>query len=169
MNAVLREERRLAPMPPERLGEVLAIESTAYAFPWTPGNFADSLRAGYRAELLLDSQNSRLLGYYVAMQGVGEMHLLNITVAPAEQHRGHARFMLDALCAHCRPVQAGSLWLEVRESNLRARAIYERYGFETIGVRRAYYPASRATHVSGREDATVMRLLLELGGRDGME
>ncbi|WP_439955342.1 hypothetical protein, partial [Klebsiella pneumoniae] len=71
------------------LAEVLAAEREAYPVPWTHGNFVDSLAAGYPAEVLRDPQGE-LLGYWVAMPGVDELHLLNITVAPAWQRRGLA-------------------------------------------------------------------------------
>jgi len=61
----------------------------------------------------------------------------------------------------CRERRAAQLWLEVRETNLRARAVYERYGFRHIGLRRGYYPALRNTHADGREDAVVMSLNLQ--------
>lgn len=167
MSAVLRDQRLLLPMTTQQLEAVLAIELQAYAFPWTRGNFIDSLAAGYHAQVLYGAQGE-LLGYCIAMEGVDELHLLNITVAPDAQGRGHALFMLDELCAFARHRGAAQIWLEVRESNLRARAIYERYGFTHIGLRRGYYPAARSTHASGREDALVMRLHLQEAA-DGMD
>ena len=89
------------------------------------------------------------------MAGVDEMHLLNLTVRPILEGRGHGRFMLDALCGIARQRGAGLLWLEVRLSNARARALYERYGFNEVGRRRDYYPAA-----GGREDALVMACTL---------
>jgi ribosomal-protein-alanine N-acetyltransferase len=153
MSARLRDEapRRVA-MSLSRLDDVLQIERAAYPFPWTRGNFIDSLAARYPAEMLL--ADGQVVGYYVAMGGVDEMHLLNLTVAPAWQGRGLGRGMLDALVGCCRDRGARHLWLEVRESNARARAIYERYGFADVGRRRGYYPAPRGT----REDAVVMSL-----------
>jgi ribosomal-protein-alanine N-acetyltransferase len=153
MSARLRDEapRRVA-MSLSRLDDVLQIERAAYPFPWTRGNFIDSLAARYPAEMLL--ADGQVVGYYVAMGGVDEMHLLNLTVAPAWQGRGLGRGMLDALVGSCRDRGARHLWLEVRESNARARAIYERYGFADVGRRRGYYPAPRGT----REDAVVMSL-----------
>lgn len=147
--------RRLAPMTVAQLDRVLAVEQAAYEFPWTRGNFIDSLHAGYLARVLLGERDA-LLGYYVAMAGPAEMHLLNITVAPAHQRRGHAWYMLDALVDTSRAQRATQLWLEVRQSNTRAREVYERYGFETVGLRRRYYPAQGGT----REDAVVMSLAL---------
>jgi ribosomal-protein-alanine N-acetyltransferase len=160
MSAVLRDERLLLPMTVKQLDGVLAIEQAAYPFPWTRGNFIDSLASEYPSQVLHGAQGE-LLGYFVAMEGVDELHLLNITVSPSAQHQGHARFMLDELCALGRERRAHQLWLEVRESNERARAIYVRYGFQHIGLRRGYYPALRSTHASGREDAIVMSLQLE--------
>ena len=156
MSAVLRPDARsLLPMTAAQLDAVLAIEAGSYAFPWSRGNFVDSLAAGYAASVLYGDDGT-MLGYFVAMAGVDEMHLLNLTVAPAHQHRGHARFMLDALIALCRERRAEQLWLEVRESNARARAIYLRRGFVHVGVRKGYYPAARGQ----REDAIVMSLQL---------
>lgn len=157
MSAVLKDERLLLPMTTLQLDTVTEIESLVYPFPWTRGNFVDSLAAGYPAQVLYGG-SGEMLGYFVAMEGVDEMHLLNITVAPRVQGRGHGRFMLDELCALCRDRGAKQLWLEVRESNDRGRAIYERYGFQRVGLRRRYYPADRATHPDGREDAIVMSL-----------
>jgi ribosomal-protein-alanine N-acetyltransferase len=168
MSAVLRDQRLLLPMTVRQLDAVLDIEQSAYTFPWTRGNFIDSLAAGYPAKVLYGPQG-QVLGYFIVMEGVDEMHLLNITVAPFAQHQGHARFMLDELRLLCSECRAGQLWLEVRESNHRARAIYERYGFTQIHLRRDYYPASRSTHANSREDAVVMSLEIELEARDAVE
>jgi ribosomal-protein-alanine N-acetyltransferase len=157
--------RRLVPMALEHLDAVLAIENAAYAFPWSRGNFVDSIVAGYPARVLLDAR-AALLGYFVAMAGVDEMHLLNITVAPAVQGRGHARHMMAALVALCSQYAARELWLEVRLSNTRAREIYERLGFVEVGIRKGYYPAGFAR----REDAAVMTLkLARARGDDALE
>jgi ribosomal-protein-alanine N-acetyltransferase len=140
------------------LDRVLAVERAAYSFPWTRGNFIDALAAGYLAELLVD-ERAGLVGYYLAMAGVDEMHLLNLTVAPAQQRRGHSRTLLDALERRCRDQGLATLWLEVRASNSRARQVYARRGFAEVGLRRGYYPAAKAT----REDAIVMSLPLAQG------
>jgi ribosomal-protein-alanine N-acetyltransferase len=90
------------------------------------------------------------------MSGVDEVHLLNITVAPAYQRQGWAMVMLDALAIWARGQRAGWLWLEVRSGNLRALQIYEAHGFRRVGLRKAYYPAGHGQ----REDALVMSLKL---------
>jgi len=136
-----RVDRVLLPMRAADVDAVMAVETRVYPFPWTRGNFIDSLAAGYPARVLLDGAGE-MLGYFVAMCGVDEMHLLNITVAPAAQSRGHARHMIAALLELCRVDGARRLWLEVRESNVRARAIYTGLGFEHQGMRKGYYPAA---------------------------
>ena len=137
------------------LTEVMAAERRAYPVPWTHGNFVDSLAAGYPAEVLRGPR-AELLGYWVAMPGVDEMHLLNITVVPDWQGRGLAVAMLDRLLAECRRRGLTQLWLEVRISNERAREVYRRYGFAEVGRRRAYYPVPEGP----REDAILMSLMV---------
>jgi ribosomal-protein-alanine N-acetyltransferase len=154
MSAVFKTmEAGFEPMTEPRLDEVVAIERRAYGHPWTRGNFADSLRSGYQAQLLC--AGDVVLGYFVAMQGVDEVHLLNLTVEPAWQGQGWGRVMLDALALWSRAQGAQWLWLEVRTSNARAQQVYQRYGFRRVGERRNYYPADQ-----GREDAIVMSFKL---------
>lgn len=160
MNALLKPAAALRAMQVQDLDAVLAIETGAYSFPWTRGNFIDSLAAGYHAQVLV-AEDGAIAGYIVAMPGVDELHLLNITVAPERQGRGLARQMLDALEAHGRRHALGTLWLEVRRSNERAQALYRSRGFAEVGHRRGYYPAPHGR----REDAIVMKLALD--GREG--
>ena len=155
MSAVLKPvEVRFEAMAASDLDAVLQVERQAYAHPWQRINFIDSLHAGYQAQVLL-AQNT-LLGYFVAMKGVDEVHLLNITVAPAYQRQGWARVMLDALAIWAKGQGADWLWLEVRQSNERAIAVYEAYGFRRVGERKNYYPVS----AQDREHAVVMNLSL---------
>ena len=156
MNALLQPEAALRPMGVGDLDAVMAVEHGAYRFPWTRGNFIDSLAAGYFAEVLLHD-TAGLVGYYVAMTGVDEMHLLNLTVAPAMQRRGHSHTLLDALERRCREQRVATLWLEVRAGNHHARQVYARRGFAEAGLRRGYYPAGHGQ----REDAIVMSLPLQ--------
>ena len=154
MSAQLQPRCVLRPMGIGDLDAVTAIEARAYSHPWSHGNFVDSLAAGYHA-LVLDEPGSGPIGYFVAMSGVDEMHLLNITVAPPWRGRGHGSFLLDAVRRLALQAGFASLWLEVRESNQHAREIYARRGFQVVGRRRNYYPAAPR-----REDAVVMSLAL---------
>jgi ribosomal-protein-alanine N-acetyltransferase len=144
----------LQAMSEDLLEGVLAIEKTAYSHPWSRGNFLDALRASYWARVLM--QGPDLIGYVVAMPGVEETHLLNLTVAQDHQGRGWARHMLDAWVAWSKALQARQVWLEVRASNARARRLYVAYGFHPVGERKNYYPGLGRQ----RETAVVMRLTL---------
>ena len=155
MSAVLKTiEARFEPMTPQHLEAVLRVEQQAYAHPWVLGNFHDALKSGYQAQLLM--ADDTLLGYFVAMKGVDEVHLLNITVAPVYQGQGWARVMLDALAIWAKGQGADWLWLEVRVGNLRAVQVYEAQGYRRVGQRKNYYPAVQGQ----REDALVMSLRL---------
>jgi [ribosomal protein S18]-alanine N-acetyltransferase len=145
--------RHFSPMAESDLDALLRIERAIYDFPWTRGNFRDSLRAGYscwaaRAE-------GELIGYAVMMLAAGEAHLLNLSVAAGRQGRGHGRALLAHLLAVARDHGARVLFLEVRPSNGAAQRLYAAFGFEQIGVRRGYYPAH-----GGREDALVFSINL---------
>lgn len=155
MSAVFKSvDAQFEPLTEDRLDEIVAIEAAAYEHPWTRGNFVDSLHSGYQAQVL--GANGVVIGYFVAMMGVDEVHLLNITVAPALQGQGWGRVLLDALALWARGQGAQWLWLEVRASNVRAQRIYEHHGYRRVGERKGYYPAG----FGRREDAIVMSLKL---------
>jgi len=112
------------------------------------------LQAGYQAQLLMAGDH--LLGYFVAMKGVDEVHLLNLVVAPEFQRQGWSQVLLDALALWARGQSAQWVWLEARASNTRALHVYKAHGYSYVGTRRKYYPAEDGQ----REDAVVMSLRL---------
>lgn len=148
------QEMALRPMLASDLDAVVLLEQQVYPHPWTRGNFADALVAGYHAQCL--HQGGDLCAYVVAMAGVEEAHLLNITVARHLQGQGYGHHLWQHLCAWAAQLGAQRVWLEVRRSNVAAQAIYKHWGFETVGERKNYYPAGRGQ----REDAVVMGLTL---------
>jgi [ribosomal protein S18]-alanine N-acetyltransferase len=148
-------EARLVRMQAHALAQVIVVEQAAYQHPWGLEHIVDSIHSGYQC-VQLEAGEGELLGYYIAMQAVEEVHLLNITVAPRYQGQGWARVMLDALALWARGQNMQWLWLEVRVGNLRAQKVYEAYGFRHVGLRKAYYPAANGQ----REDAMVMSCLL---------
>ena len=148
-------------MLPTDVDAVHTLDARAYPHPWSRANFADAIASGYVC-VCLCAADGTLMGHVVVMRGVDEMHLLNITVAPEHQGRGLGAAMLRDVVAWSQAEGAEALWLEVRQSNERARRLYVRGGFEAVGQRKGYYPDGR-----GREDAVVMRLALpapRLGG-----
>ena len=142
------------------LDRVLPIENAVYPHPWSRANFEDSIKTGYQMQVLTwgGTTNSDILGYFIAMKGFEEVHLLNITVAETYQRQGWAKLMLDALSVWSRGQGAAWLWLEVRGSNERALQVYKAQGFKLVSVRQDYYP--KGPKANGREDAIVMSLKL---------
>ena len=154
MSAVLKPQWRIEPLQLDEIDEVVAIEKTIYDFPWTAGNFRDSLRAGYSCWCYRSPENE-LVGYGVLMFGVDEAHLLNLSVAGQHQRMGHGSRLLEHFIRVSRNHAAKLMFLEVRPSNAGARALYARRHFKHVGTRRGYYPSFR-----GREDALVLSLSL---------
>ena len=157
---------RRRPMTEDDVAGVIDVEQTIYPFPWSVNHFRDALRSGYDAWVVEPAASrvpcqggprARPLAYCVMMWVVDETHLLNISVAAEQQHRGLARWLLGKLFADSRRLGARSMLLEVRPSNPRARLLYERAGFFVIGTRRGYYP----WRDQQREDAIVMRRMLD--------
>ena len=148
MNAVLSPHVEMLPMHSRDLDDVLAIENAVYPFPWTRGNFADSLAAGYSAWVC--RIGGELVGYVVVMLAVDEAHLLNISVHQSRQGMGFGARLLRHAMECARLGGADRLFLEVRPSNERAVDLYRHFGFRQIGQRKGYYPA-----VTGREDALI--------------
>lgn len=142
-------------MQPSDLDEVLGIEIDVYPFPWTRGNFMDSIASGYETWVLRDGAGT-MCGYFLLMLSIDDAHLLNITVERGLQGRRIGLILLDKARAIAAGRELGSILLEVRHSNEYAAKIYLRYGFDRIGIRKRYYPAQNNT----REDAIVMRLEL---------
>ena len=153
MSAILKPAMELLPMTEADLTAVMAIESEIYAFPWTLGNFRDSIAAGYSCWTY--TCGGELFGYGVVMHAADEAHLLNLSVAAAGQKQGHGSRLLQRLCELARRCGARLILLEVRPSNLAGQRLYERHGFQRVGLRRDYYPAPY-----GREDALIFSLPL---------
>jgi [ribosomal protein S18]-alanine N-acetyltransferase len=137
---------------------VAAIETQAYAFPWSEAIFRDCLRARYYC-CVVELDHIRI-GYAILSMGAGEAHVLNLCVAEAWRCRGIGRALLEHLLEFAKGLNVTDVFLEVRPSNTTAIRLYQSRGFSQIGVRRGYYQAE-----NGREDAVVLRRVLGKGGR----
>ena len=151
MSAVVKAQPAFERMREADIDEVLCIERAVYEFPWTWGNFSDSMRAGYSCWVY--REQGRVLGYCVMMIGAGEAHLLNLCIGLSFQRQGRGRRLLAHALSVAAQQSSRLLFLEVRPSNAAARELYAQYGFRQIGVRKGYYPAAE-----GREDALVLAL-----------
>lgn len=143
---------RLRKMTTADLPGVMAIERKNYQFPWSEDIFVDCFKARYSCWVC--EEMDKVLGYSIVALGAGEAHILNICVDPAEQNQGIGFKMLENLIEVARG-RAETIFLEVRPSNVGAIALYEKMGFNEIGIRKGYYPAEH-----GREDAIMLALEL---------
>ena len=138
---------------------VSAIERVSFSDPWSVESLASALALPHgRFFVAEDAENGRprrgggaaLLGYVVALLYGDEGEIADLAVAPVARRRGVGGVLLDRVIATAMESGARALYLEVRESNLAARALYHSRGFDTVGRRPGYY--QRPT-----EDALVLR------------
>ncbi len=139
----------MRPMLDSDLRAVFAIEEQVYPFGWTLKIFQDCLRVRYSCWVM--EQDEELVGYAILSAAAGEAHILNIAIHPERQGRGLGRQMMHFLIDTAREHGADTVFLEVRPSNRSAVHLYDSMGFNQVGLRRDYYPAS-----VGREDAIIM-------------
>ena len=140
---------RIRRMKIDDFPSVVAIEKQVYNFPWTVGIFKDCFRAGYICSVCEDME--KVIAYSILAVTVGEAHIMNICVDPAEQRQGVGQKMVENLIKVAMQGKAESLLLEVRPSNEGAIALYKSMDFNEIGTRKDYYPAK-----TGREDALML-------------
>ena len=149
MSAILKEPALdFRPMQEADLSEIIEIEQQSYPHPWTKIIFGDCLHAGYSCWVC--GRNDMIEAYGILSAAAGEAHLLNICVRGESRQQGIGRKMLRHLVSIARRHDTEVIFLEVRPTNLAARALYEDEGFNELGNRRDYYPAGDA-----REDALI--------------
>lgn len=153
MSAVPLPQLHYRRMRAADLPDVAQLEKSLYAFPWSLGNFRDSVNAGYDCWVI--THGEAVIGYAVLMIALDEAHLLNFAVAAEWQNRGIGRGFLAHVVQVARQAGCLIIYLEVRPSNLAARHLYRTAGFQQIAIRPEYYPA-----MSGREDALFLGLTL---------
>jgi ribosomal-protein-alanine N-acetyltransferase len=144
----------LRPMGKSDLDTIMAIESTVYGFPWTRQIFADCLRVGYCCRVC--EMDAHIVGYSVMSMGASEAHILNVSVKHEYQRRGLGYNLLQHMLSIALKHNVHTVFLEVRPSNTAALALYDKLGFNQIGIRRDYYPS-----LKGREDAVILALTLQ--------
>jgi len=157
-----REDPVFEPMKDTDLGEVLAIERTSFASPWTRQSFLFDLHDNPFARSIIarPSEGGAIVGYGCTWHVHEELRINNIAVHPDWRGRAIGRALLRRMLDVGREAGCRIALLEVRPSNASARALYESEGFVQIGRRKNYYRAER-------EDALVLALELEEPGHDG--
>jgi [ribosomal protein S18]-alanine N-acetyltransferase len=124
------------------------IERSAYPTPWSRSMFAGELSKPSSISLGA-FEDEILLGYLITSRYVDAWHVMNVAVTPERQRQGIASALLGRLFELTADDDRRGYTLEVRISNTKAIALYERVGFEQRGIRRGYY-------TDNREDALIM-------------
>ena len=133
------------------LDTVVGIERTSFADPWSRESFESSMepqRMRFLVAVEVDasvaaadtlSGEPRILGYVVALLLFDEAEIANLAVAPSARRRGIGCLLLDRMSGDLAGDGVQSLYLDVRESNAGARALYASRSFQEVGRRRRYY------------------------------
>ena len=144
-------------MRPIDLDEVLAIERASFTMPWSRGAFLYEIEQNRVARCYVMREEERVVGYICVWEVADEMHITNIAVHPTARRRGIGRGLLGSVLEDARRRSMRLLVLEVRPSNVEARALYDSFGFRVVGRRRGYY------YDTG-EDALVMETVFKEDG-----
>jgi ribosomal-protein-alanine N-acetyltransferase len=135
------------------LSAIGLIENEVHAYPWTQGNFLDSIKSNHAC--LMMKLNEEIIGYAVMMFILDECHLLNISIKKNMQKKGYGSHLLNEVIRRANLTHAKTIYLEVRVSNQAAINLYDKHGFNEMSIRKDYYRARE-----GREDAVLMGLVI---------
>lgn len=135
------------------VASIVAIERGSFADPWSATAFAGML-SGPRTRMQVVTDSGSVVGYAVLLLAPPDADLADLAIAPDARGRGLGRALLDAVIAAARDAGVSRIFLEVRESNAPAIALYERAGFAECGKRSRYYR-------DPVEDALVYRMNVE--------
>ena len=157
-------EPRLVGKSGREFEDLSIVHAQSFAKAWSPAAVREMLEMPGAFALALD-EDGRAAGFILLRMAVDEAEIITFAVLPSARARGLGRTLLDAAGRHANAQGARSLVLEVDRANAAALRLYRIAGFEELGVRSAYYGASR----DGPGDALIMRARLPLralGNRD---
>lgn len=143
---------RIRSAAPADAASLVAIERRAFSDPWSEASFREALTSQWTFGLVSEGPRG-VAGYLIGREVAGTGEVLNLAVAPELRRRGIGGALLEAGLAAFRRRRVDEVFLEVRESNRSAQALYLANGFRPVGQRAAYYR-------NPKEDALVLRLEL---------
>jgi [ribosomal protein S18]-alanine N-acetyltransferase len=144
-----------ARMQPSDLEDVLTIERTSFASPWSRDMFFEEMK-NRNARVVVFRLEGKIIGYTCFWVVLDEAHILNIAVHPEQRGRGYGKAIMAYLESVCRQEGLNRLLLDVGRRNAPARSLYKKFGFSSIGFRKQYYAEIK-------DDALVMEKWLGFG------
>ena len=135
-------------MNKEHVSQIAQLEAQCFSAPWSEKSIASELENPLSLWLVAE-ENGQVLGYVGSQTVLDESDMMNVAVDPRFRRQGIARALIETLIAELAKMGSRCLRLEVRVSNESARALYERMGFQQLGLRKNYYH-------NPKEDALIL-------------
>jgi ribosomal-protein-alanine N-acetyltransferase len=157
----MMDEPYLQRLLPQHLEDILLLEQISFADPWSRDSYRHELTGNKLAHYYGCFVKQRLLGFGGFWQILNEGHIANVAVHPDFRGQGLGQLLVAHLMAVCRALGGTVMTLEVRESNLAAQALYNKFGFLSAGIRPHYY--------NNGENAVIMWVDLEARGYERIE
>ena len=136
-------------MTKEDIAQVVAIEEESFSLPWTVKGFEESLELKY-SRFYVVVMDDEVVGYIGTYFIGDEVDITNIAVSQKYRRKGMADKLIEAVLVYSEDIKAVAINLEVRPSNVPARCLYKKYGFEELGIRKNFY-------TKPVEDGIIMR------------
>lgn len=140
----------------EDIADLLKLEQECFSVPWSEESFLYGL-ADDSALFLVAKMGDEVAGYIGSQNIVGEVYIDNICTTPKYRKQGIATALLDEVISYSKKCEAEFITLEVRESNTPAISLYEKFGFDKVGLRKNYY-------TKPTENALIMTLYFKIEG-----
>ena len=140
---------RIRPMTKEDCEQVASIEAVSFSMPWSKKAFTETVeKQNFR--YYVAENDGEILGYCGFLYVLDEAEIPNVCVKASARQKGVGKQMMTVLIDEARELGIAVLYLEVRESNMAARKLYEGLGFEENGIRKNFYeqPAENAVLMS---------------------
>lgn len=153
-SAIPLEKIQFRSMRIEDIEQICAIEQEAFPTPWTYAAFKNEIIHNFYAHYLVMEVERQVIGYGGMWTVMGEAHVTNIAIRKDYRGKKLGHLLMAELQATARFLGAEKMILEVRPSNIAARELYRKYGFEPVGIRKGYY-------TDNHEDAIVMAAQLD--------
>ena len=134
---------------PAHIPQIEALEEKCFSLPWSADMLRSQLKDGQHEFIAAIDPEGNVLGYVGMMFVLDEGYISNVAVAPACRRQGIADALIARLCELCTEHALAFVSIEVRAGNEPAAALYEKHGFERVGLRRSYYERPK-------EDALIM-------------
>lgn len=160
-NELISKDLRIRPVEAAQIADLMRIGEETNLSPWTAQHYLEEIKNPASITLRMVDENNTTVGFIVGRLVAGgeieqrkDAEIYNIGVDGIHQGKGFGQLLLNAFAAECRDRMVENIWLEVRESNKKAIAFYEKNGFTHIQTRSNFYE-------NPREHALLMRLILK--------